>query len=294
MSRRVELRSRPEGASVSARPYAGSEEDWRNAGVTPVDVRLPIGFHRFRFELEGHVQVERAIKLAPLSDARRESAPDAAVELEVDLPEVGAIPPEMVEVPAGTMSVEITGLEFLEWVDTNGYLLDRYEVSNHDYAEFVAAGGYDDPTYWEDAIALSGSPVGWTEMVSTFVDATGRPGPATWEVGSFAEGAERLPVSGISWFEAAAYCAFRGKQLPTLFHWSTAAEPYYFAAEVMPFSRLGGEAPGEVGSSLAMTGSGDPVKTTSSEARGPRLRTCFSIPTPKTLSIVPRSTVFVV
>ena len=34
-----------------------------------------------------------------------------------------------------------------------------------------------------------------------------------------------LPVGGVSWFEAAAYCAFRGEQLPTVYHWARAALP---------------------------------------------------------------------
>ena len=31
------------------------------------------------------------------------------------------------------------------------------------------------------------------------------------------------PVTGVSWYEAAAYAAFAGKRLPTLFHWFRAA-----------------------------------------------------------------------
>ena len=45
--------------------------------------------------------------------------------------------------------------------------------------------------------------------------ATGRSGPATWELGSYPEGQADFPVGGISWFEAAAYAEFAGKSLPT-------------------------------------------------------------------------------
>ncbi|MGD8895309.1 MAG: protein kinase [Acidobacteriota bacterium] len=253
MSRRIELRSQPNGAAVSSRPYAGSEEDWQVLGITPVEVRLPIGFHRFRFELDGHLTVEKAIRLAPLSATRQESDPDDAVDLEPQLPRVGTIPAEMVEIPAGQMWVEVTGLEFLEPLDTEPYLMDRFEVSNQEYAEFVATGGYEDPQYWTEAMARSHDPRPWRDLVSDFVDATGRPGPSTWEVGSYPEGLGGLPVSGISWFEASAYCAFRGKILPTLHHWSHAAQPYYFAAEAIPFSNFGGDGATEVGSNLGMT-----------------------------------------
>jgi predicted esterase len=60
--------------------------------------------------------------------------------------------------------------------------------------------------------------------MSSFVDATGQPGPATWALGSFPEGAEGHPVRGIGWLEAAAYCRFRDKVLPTVFHFSKAGE----------------------------------------------------------------------
>ncbi len=253
MSRRVALGSQPEGAVVTSRPYAGSETDWQFVGSTPLEARLPIGFHRFKFEIEGRLAVERAIKLAPLSAAREESESDPVVEVAPRLPLVGELPEEMVEIPAGQMWVEITGLEFLDPIDTDPYLMDRFEVSNRDYAEFVDAGGYTDPRYWSDGIELARPGRPWQDLVAAFVDATGRPGPSTWEVGSFPEGVEALPVSGISWYEASAYCAFRGKSLPTLHHWSNAAQPYYFAAESIPFSNFGGDGPSAVGSHQGMS-----------------------------------------
>ncbi len=60
--------------------------------------------------------------------------------------------------------------------------------------------------------------------MALFRDRTGRPGPATWEVGSFPEGQADFPVSGVSWHEAAAYAEFAGKSLPTLHHWFRAAD----------------------------------------------------------------------
>src|SRR5687767_15876801 len=54
-------------------------------------------------------------------------------------------------------------------------------------------------------------------------DSTGRSGPATWELGSYAEGQDEYPVGGISWFEAAAYARFVGKSLPTFYHWRAAS-----------------------------------------------------------------------
>ena len=50
-----------------------------------------------------------------------------------------------------------------------------------------------------------------------FVDATGRPGPSTWEAGDYPEGEDDFPVAGVSWYEAAAYAEYVGKVLPTIF-----------------------------------------------------------------------------
>jgi dienelactone hydrolase len=55
------------------------------------------------------------------------------------------------------------------------------------------------------------------------VDQSGRPGPSTWIAGDYPEGQDHYPVNGISWYEAAAYARFAGKELPTGTHWATAA-----------------------------------------------------------------------
>ena len=42
-------------------------------------------------------------------------------------------------------------------------------------------------------------------------------------MGDYPEGQGDYPVTGISWYEAAAYAEFAGKSLPTVYHWSKAA-----------------------------------------------------------------------
>ena len=55
----------------------------------------------------------------------------------------------------------------------------------------------------------------------------------------------------MSWYEAAAYAAFVGKELPTIFHWNRAAATGT-AMEVLPLSNIGGSAPSPVGDRRAM------------------------------------------
>jgi cephalosporin-C deacetylase-like acetyl esterase len=85
-----------------------------------------------------------------------------------------------------------------------------------------------------------------------FVDKTGRAGPATWVEGRYPRGQDNYPVTGVSWFEAAAYAEFAGKSLPTIYHW-TAAASQEGAASILPASNFGGAGPAPVGTYMGMT-----------------------------------------
>src|ERR1700694_689977 len=83
--------------------------------------------------------------------------------------------------------------------------------------------------------------------MSRFLDATGRPGPATWELGAYPEGQANYPVGGVSWYEAAAYAEFAGRALPTLYHWFNAAGTGIFS-DILRFSNFDRKGPAAVGS----------------------------------------------
>ena len=99
---------------------------------------------------------------------------------------------------------------------------------------------------------MNGQTLSWEEAIALFRDQTGRAGPSTWEVGTYPRGADDLPVGGVSWFEAAAYAAFRGKHLPTVYHWATAAGPLD-AAHVVPRSNFSNKGPIAVKTSGAVS-----------------------------------------
>ncbi len=94
------------------------------------------------------------------------------------------------------------------------FFLDRYPVTNAQYAAFVAAGGYEQAALWDPTILPA---------VLDFVDRTGRPGPRFWNDGTYLPGQEDHPVVGVSWYEAAAYARWVGKRLPTDAEWVKAA-----------------------------------------------------------------------
>jgi formylglycine-generating enzyme required for sulfatase activity len=130
------------------------------------------------------------------------------------------------------------------------YLIDRHELTNRQFMAFVEAGGYRQRDYWPAVFDDGGRTIAWAEGVARFRDATGRPG-ATWVQGEFHPGQGDLPVSGVSWYEAAAYARFAGKQLPTIYHWTKAAGPTS-SMWVVPFSNFGGSGPVAVGSRHAL------------------------------------------
>ena len=89
--------------------------------------------------------------------------------------------------------------------------MDKLEVTNNDFKRFVDAGGYRESKYWKEPLREGDRVLTFDEAVRRFRDATGRTGPATWELGTYREGRGDFPVGGISWFEAAAYAEFAGK-----------------------------------------------------------------------------------
>jgi iron(II)-dependent oxidoreductase len=98
-------------------------------------------------------------------------------------------------------------------VEVEPAYLDRFCVTNEQYQQFVDAGGYEQLGLWhEEALPA----------VLDFVDRTGAPGPRYWSDGHYESGAGRLPVVGVSWYEACAYACWVGKRLPTDAEWTKA------------------------------------------------------------------------
>lgn len=106
------------------------------------------------------------------------------------------------------VSADCVGLVHIE-----GCYLDRFCVTNEQYQHFVDDCGYEQFQLWpEEALPA----------LFEFVDRTGVPAPAGWHNGQHLEGAEQLPVVGISWYEACAYARWVGKRLPTDAEWTKA------------------------------------------------------------------------
>jgi eukaryotic-like serine/threonine-protein kinase len=127
----------------------------------------------------------------------------------------------------------------------------RREVTNAQYQEFVDQGGYRKQEYWKEKFVKEGRELSWEQAMELFRDPTGRPGPFTWDAGHYPQGQANYPVTGVSWYEAAAYAAFAGKSLPVILQWFKASP-----ADLAPYSALasnfGGKGPAPVGTLLGV------------------------------------------
>ena len=71
------------------------------------------------------------------------------------LPSQGA-PPRMVFVPGGDYRLISWARPTDRRVRLNDYFIDKYEVSNQEYKEFINAGGYVNRAFWKYPVARDG------------------------------------------------------------------------------------------------------------------------------------------
>jgi formylglycine-generating enzyme required for sulfatase activity/dienelactone hydrolase len=223
-----EFKADPAGAVVSIRELTRSPGEWLDLGTTPTGViPLPLGSFEVKIEAQGYQTLQFALTNPSftLGNYFGRSLNSPVVPLSKP-----GTHEDMVYVPAGRFVPGISGFSIgeLGLVETGAFYMDKHEVRNRDYKQFVDAGGYDNPEYWQDlTFDLDGEPIPFEQARNRFVDSTGRYGPATWELSTYPPGEENHPVTGVSWYEAKAYARYSGKALPNIYHWARAAYSSY-------------------------------------------------------------------
>ncbi len=210
----VSVTSTPPGAEVSIQDYTTPDSAWYSLGRTPIDtVRIPKGYFRW--------------KVAKAGVGEYVTAPYTAQVMKFPIDSALAAPPGMVRVPEQKKWEDY--IDFVGWVGPftlPTFDIDRFEVTNRQYQAFIDSGGYRTPKYWTVPFVRDGHAIPRAQAMALFRDRTGRPGPSTWEGGHYPDGQADYPVSGVSWYEAAAYAAYTGKSLPTFAQWYQAAPPW--------------------------------------------------------------------
>jgi hypothetical protein len=259
MSYLASVRTTPPGAAVFRRNFSAQNNGWELVGRSPFEkYRLPSVDSQWRFEFAGFVPVERSTFFMFGSVLPSDSI---SVKLDADV----NAPPGMIHQTSGTSNsswleslektpvtlVGLPGFEDAPEILLKDYWIDRYEVTNKQFKEFIDQGGYRKPEFWKHPFNKDGRNLSWQAAIEMFRDSTGRPGPATWALSDYPRGQDDFPVSGVSWYEAAAYADFAGKALPTIYHWATAASPW--AASLLPVSNFSTQGPARVGSFRSMS-----------------------------------------
>ena len=203
-------------------------------GATPIkNLQIARGEYVVSIEKAGYVPAEFTVSGAVIRAGASTVLPPPIV-VNQNLFAQGAIPDGMVFVPGGDYRLVNWSRPTETRVKLNDFFIDRYEVSNRDFQEFIATGGYLKKQYWEHPFVKDGKTLTWEEAMKVLIDRTDLPGPRGWSGQTFPEAKADHPVTGITWYEAAAYAAFRGKQLPTIFQWEKAAR----AGRISAFGQL--------------------------------------------------------
>lgn len=240
-STQCSINCEPADASVYYRPYNGRNIEWRYLGLGPqTDIRLPTGNLQLRFDCDGYQSQEFALSNPGILLQNFEYF--AVDEKPLQQIQLFKLEPEsdtrtgMVSVTERNLFQSLTGLPITEPVPINSFHIDKFPVTNTEFKNFVGSGGYNSDEFWADLPWPEGQD--WHDLVAGFTDATGEAGPAGWELGTPPAGEENLPVTGVSWFEAAAYARFAGKRLPNVYEWARAAVPFDAAVTTIPVAMM--------------------------------------------------------
>ncbi len=118
-----------------------------------------------------------------------------------------SVPPGMVLVPAGIHRPLFRAENDVTELAVKAFLLDAVPVTNGDFLQFVQAN----PRWRRSVIKRLFADESYLKHWAGDLDLGGDPDRA------------RQPVTCVSWFAAKAYCAWKGKRLPTTAEWELAA-----------------------------------------------------------------------
>jgi formylglycine-generating enzyme required for sulfatase activity len=218
--------------------------DLRDASLPKFKFYEQLAHHAKRADIEGEIVTKKPSAQAPKDAAIRDALKDAPPR---ELPKQSSTTKSLIEqskavlanpldwayIPAGDVKILAGGyLKEATSFAVRSFNISKYPITNAQFAEFITAGGYENPMWWTElgwktrlegwaTIAGDWKPTGkaWTE-------------PLYWNDSKF--NGEEQPVVGVSWFEALAYCQWLSGiltlphnhllNLPTEQQWQRAAQ----------------------------------------------------------------------
>ena len=180
-------------AALAGREAIEVDTDSPDGGAVYLQRLIPRLVELFASDLSPSERAEAGIALAKLGDPRTEAL--SAAEL------------ALCDIPAGPFLMGSMDQDEMLWDDekpqheqtTAAYRMGKYPVTNAQYAEFAAAGGYGEGRYWTEAEAAGY----WKEgAFKGRFDETPQTGPR--EYGE-PFNLPNHPMVGVSWYEALAF-----------------------------------------------------------------------------------------
>ncbi len=211
----VNITTVPDGATIALARGLGR--------LDSISADIPLG----RTPLDGHVLLAGDYQITATVDAHvigvftLNLAAGDTVTLEAQLVPDAWDAPRMVIVNEGSVPGPLASQ--YSGTPVPAFLIDKYEVSNQQFMDFVSDGGYRNTAFWPDTMLTREGAETRETAIAALVDRTGLPGPREWSGGRFPDGRGDHPVTGVSWYEAAAYAQWAGKALPTMEQWWRAA-----------------------------------------------------------------------
>ena len=268
ISQTISVRTDPAGAQIYLKSFSPDEAgDFPNRqllGTSPLNnLRVGRGQYILYIEKDGFAKIERTLSGATLHAGSYVVLPPPT-SIEQKLLPVDRVPDKMCFVPGGDYRLVAWARPTDARPHLNDFFIDKYEVSNQDFKEFINAGGYLKKQFWKYPFLKDGRTLSWEDAMKEFKDHTGLPGPRSWSSQNFPEGKADYPVVDITWYEAAAFAEFKGKQLPTIFQWEKTArnEQVTALANIMPWGVF---YPGQTLEHRANFGSNGTMPVSSSE-----------------------------